>query len=99
MHLYLDFFTKTVFRTRFIQKQGLDRIFVECDTHMYRIGSRDLPSDITLDGGSDWIILHRNFSHYLVNSTDHFLLALKKFYEFTLLPAEVRFCLTFYMWT
>lgn len=28
---------------RFIQKQGLDKTFVECDTRMWRIGDRQLP--------------------------------------------------------
>lgn len=28
---------------RFIQKQGLDKTFVECDTHMWRVGDRELP--------------------------------------------------------
>ena len=29
---------------RFIQKQGLDKTFVECDAHMWRIGDRILPT-------------------------------------------------------
>ncbi|KAG7156935.1 Xylosyltransferase oxt-like [Homarus americanus] len=28
---------------RFLQKQGLDRTFLECETHMWRIGERRLP--------------------------------------------------------
>ena len=30
----------------FIRKQGLDRTFVECDNHLWRIGRRKLPSGI-----------------------------------------------------
>lgn len=74
---------------RFIQKQGLDRTFVECDNHMWRIGTRLLPHDINVDGGSDWIAIHRNYSHYLITSKDSFLTDLKRYYKFTLLPAEV----------
>ena len=74
---------------RFIQKQGLDRTFVECDNHMWRVGRRPIPPDVVIDGGSDWIILHRDFVHYLVNSKDQYLTALKRYFEFTLLPAEV----------
>ena len=31
---------------RFIQKQGLDKTFVQCDGHMWRIGDRKLPLGI-----------------------------------------------------
>ncbi len=75
---------------RFIQKQGLDRTFVECDNHMWRVDMRPLPSEITVDGGSDWIVLHRNYSRYLVADKSKYLTDLKKYYEFSLLPAEVR---------
>ena len=75
---------------RFIQKQGLDRTFVECDNHMWRVDNRKLPVDITVDGGSDWIAIHRNYSRYLVTDRSRFLTGLKRFYEFSLLPAEVH---------
>lgn len=74
---------------RFIQKQGLDRTFVECDNHMWRVGDRPLPPDITIDGGSDWIAINRNYSRYLVTNQDPFLKQLKRYYEYSLLPAEV----------
>ncbi len=74
---------------RFIQKQGLDRTFVECDNHMWRVDMRPLPSEITVDGGSDWIVLHRNYSRYLVADKSKYLTDIKKYYEFSLLPAEV----------
>ena len=75
---------------RFIQKQGLDRTFVECDNHMWRVDNRPLPPDVTVDGGSDWIAITQNYSHYLSTSRDPFLVGLKRYYEFSLLPAEVR---------
>lgn len=77
---------------RFIQKQGLDRTFVECDNHMWRVDTRPLPHDVTVDGGSDWIVLHRNYSRYLVTDKSKFLTDIKKYYEFSLLPAEVYRC-------
>ena len=40
---------------RFIQKQGLAHLFVECDNHMWRIDQRPLQSGIWIDGGSDWL--------------------------------------------
>ena len=75
---------------RFIMKQGLDRTFVECDNHMWRVSNRPLPPDINVDGGSDWIAIHRNFSRYLVTGTDPFLVGLKTYYRYSLLPAEVH---------
>merc|ERR1719285_114339 len=44
---------------KFIKKQGLDRTFHECDTHMWRLGNRELPLGLQIDGGSDWICLNR----------------------------------------
>ena len=76
-------------RSRFIQKQGLDRTFIECDSHMWRVDTRHLPPDITVDGGSDWIAIHHNYSRYLVTDKSTYLTGLKKYYEFSLLPAEV----------
>lgn len=51
---------------RFLQKQGLDKTFVECDRRMWRVGDRRLPHDIQIDGGSDWIALSRLFVEYVV---------------------------------
>lgn len=83
------FFEKHTFLSRFIRKQGLDKTFHECDTHMWRLGSRDLPDGIRMDGGSDWIALNRKFCNYVVHGTDDLLVGLKKIYKYTLLPAEV----------
>ena len=57
---------------------------------MWRVDNRPLPPDVTVDGGSDWIAITRNYSHYLSTSRDPFLVGLKRYYEFSLLPAEVR---------
>lgn len=46
---------------RFIQKQGLDKTFIECDNHMWRTGDRKLPWGVQIDGGSDWVALSREF--------------------------------------
>ncbi|KAM9783706.1 xylosyltransferase 1-like [Syngnathus typhle] len=77
--------------TRFIRKQGLDRLFLECDTHMWRLGDRKIPEGIAVDGGSDWFLLNRAFVEYVVRSTDELVAGLKRFYAFTLLPAESFF--------
>ncbi|TMW41144.1 hypothetical protein DOY81_013776 [Sarcophaga bullata] len=78
---------------RFIQKQGLDKTFVECDTHMWRIGDRKLPTGIQIDGGSDWIGLSKPFVEYVLNNkdTDELLKGLLVIFRHTLLPAESFF--------
>ncbi|XP_077865258.1 xylosyltransferase 1-like [Saccoglossus kowalevskii] len=77
--------------TKFIRKQGLDRTFLECDNHMWRLGDRKLPKGITIDGGSDWLGLNRQFCEYLITSDDDLITGLKIFYKYTLLPAESFF--------
>uniref|UniRef100_A0A672YMK2 Xylosyltransferase 1 n=1 Tax=Sphaeramia orbicularis TaxID=375764 RepID=A0A672YMK2_9TELE len=76
---------------RFIRKQGLDRLFLECDTHMWRLGDRKIPEGIAVDGGSDWFLLNRPFVDYVVNSEDGLITSMKRFYTYTLLPAESFF--------
>ncbi|XP_068581876.1 xylosyltransferase 1 [Cebidichthys violaceus] len=76
---------------RFIRKQGLDRLFYECDTHMWRLGDRKIPEGIAVDGGSDWFLLNRPFVDYVVNSRDELVGSMKRFYAYTLLPAESFF--------
>lgn len=75
---------------RFIQKQGLDKTFVECDTHMWRVGDRTLPDGIQIDGGSDWIALSRSFVQY-VSAEDELIRGLLRVFHHTLLPAESFF--------
>ncbi|CAG9819354.1 unnamed protein product [Phaedon cochleariae] len=77
---------------RFIQKQGLDKTFVECETRMWRIGDRVLPAGIQLDGGSDWVALSRPFVEYVAPpDPDHLVAGLLKIFRHTLLPAESFF--------
>ncbi|XP_062136792.1 xylosyltransferase oxt [Drosophila sulfurigaster albostrigata] len=78
---------------RFIQKQGLDKTFVECDTHMWRIGDRKLPAGIQVDGGSDWVALSRPFVSYVTHPAkeDTLLQELLRIFRHTLLPAESFF--------
>lgn len=78
-----------LFPSRFIRKQGLDRLFLECDAHMWRLGDRRIPEGIAVDGGSDWFLLNRKFVEYVTFSTDDLVTKMKQFYSYTLLPAEV----------
>lgn len=81
-----------LYSLRFIRKQGLDRLFLECDTHMWRLGDRKIPEGITVDGGSDWFLLNRKFVEYVTFSKDDLVTKMKRFYSYTLLPAEVCEC-------
>lgn len=77
---------------RFIQKQGLDKSFVECDAHMWRIGNRQLPWGIQIDGGSDWVALSRSFVSYVsAPEKDELVEGLMSVFKHTLLPAESFF--------
>jgi protein xylosyltransferase len=73
-----------------MRKQGLGKTFIECDTHMWRLGERTLPGGIVLDGGSDWIALNRKFVKYVLSDGNQLILGLKHVFKYTLLPAEVR---------
>ncbi|XP_034250002.1 xylosyltransferase oxt isoform X2 [Thrips palmi] len=77
---------------RFIQKQGLDKSFVECEAHMWRIGNRQLPWGIQIDGGSDWVALSRTFVAFVTSSEqDDLVEGLLTVFKRTLLPAESFF--------
>lgn len=76
---------------RFIKKQGLDRLFHECDNHMWRLGERGIPEGLEVSGGSDWFALTHRFVEYVMNSQDELVSGLKQFYTYALLPAESFF--------
>ena len=75
----------------FVRKQGLDRTFLECENHMWRLGHRYLPAGIRIDGGSDWICLHRDFAEYVSEGLDETIVGLRKVFLHTLLPGESFF--------
>ncbi|XP_055340830.1 xylosyltransferase 2-like [Paramacrobiotus metropolitanus] len=77
---------------KFIKRQGLDKTFYQCEDRMWRVGSRRLPSGIIIDGGSDWVALHRSFCQYLITSPANELIrGLLVVFNHTLLPAESFF--------
>merc|ERR1719285_91579 len=63
----------------------------ESDSHMWRLGNRELPLGLQIDGGSDWICLNRDFASYVVNSEEELVTGLKTLFSYTLLPAESFF--------
>lgn len=84
---------------QFIHKQGLDRVFHQCEGRMWRLGDRSLPAGIRIDGGSDWIGVTRQLAQYATGmsangvkgESDSLLKGLKELYKHTLLPAESFF--------
>ena len=78
---------------QFIHKQGLDRVFHQCESRMWRLGDRTLPAGIRVDGGSDWFGLTRELVQYATgkSNSDQLLAGLKNLYKHTLLPAESFF--------
>lgn len=77
---------------QFIHKQGLDRVFHQCERRMWRLGDRALPAGIRIDGGSDWVGLTRELAEYATSQDpDSLLRGLKDLYRYTLLPAESFF--------
>lgn len=56
---------------------------------MWRLGERQIPAGIVVDGGSDWFVLTRSFVEYVVYTDDPLVAQLRQFYTYTLLPAEV----------
>ena len=75
----------------FITKQGINYTFLQCDNHMWKLGPRQLPEGIVIDGGSDWVTLHRDFIKYVLTTDDVLIKELKHFYKYTLLPVESFF--------
>uniref|UniRef100_A0A915B3N6 protein xylosyltransferase n=2 Tax=Parascaris univalens TaxID=6257 RepID=A0A915B3N6_PARUN len=73
---------------RFIQKQGLDFLFLECENRMWRLGKRlKFPSRVRLDGGSDWVVLTRDFTMFAL-SQDPLARGLRDIFANVLLPVE-----------
>ena len=72
-----------------IRDQGVQHVFYECDTHMWRLAERHVPRDIIWSGGSDWICLNKQFCDYIITSEDDLVRGLKHYHEYSLLPAEV----------
>ncbi|CAL8085627.1 unnamed protein product [Calicophoron daubneyi] len=78
-------------RPRYILAQAMDRMFADCDHYVWHLGPRSLPIGLVLDGGSDWMALPREFAEYVTFGNDPVLMAVKKYYRYSLLPVESFF--------
>ncbi|CAJ0582679.1 unnamed protein product, partial [Mesorhabditis spiculigera] len=76
---------------RFIQKQGFEFVFVECEERMWRVGRREeFPRGLRIDGGSDWVILHKEFAMYSI-SDEELPAKLRTLFSNIILPVESFF--------
>lgn len=75
----------------FLRKQGLEWTFFECENHMWRLAPRKIPENVRIDGGSDWVVLNRQFLDYVTFSDDSLVAGLKEYFRYSLLPAESFF--------
>ena len=73
-----------------MENSGIERTFLQCENRMWRIGVRQLPLGLQIDGGSDWFCLNHEFVEYVLNSGHDYLKHLKTFYNYTILPSEVN---------
>lgn len=79
---------------KYIEKQGLNRNFYQCDDHLWHMGFRNLPSGIVYSGGSDWFALPRSFCMYITEeetNSSGLVKPLIDIFNHTLLPAESFF--------
>ncbi|TKR87275.1 hypothetical protein L596_011694 [Steinernema carpocapsae] len=76
----------------FIQKQGFNFVFHECEERMWRIGQRTyFPEALKIDGGSDWIIISQELADFVLRNDTPIVKGLLKYYETMLLPLESFF--------
>ncbi|VDM97897.1 unnamed protein product [Thelazia callipaeda] len=76
---------------RFIQKQGLEYMFMQCEDRMWRLMKRSrFPKFIRLDGGSDWVVISQDFARYAL-SDDELPRTFRQLFKNVLLPVESFF--------
>ncbi|KAI3418358.1 Catalyzes the first step in biosynthesis of glycosaminoglycan [Globodera pallida] len=75
----------------FLQKQGIHFHFMQCEQRMWRVAERrNYPDNIRLDGGSDWVAVHRDLARFAVS--DSVLSSqMRIFFSSVLLPLESFF--------
>lgn len=58
---------------------------------MWRVGQRPPLNGVVIHGGSDWLILPRDFAYYSVFSNDSLVQGLRNWFENAILPVESFF--------
>ena len=79
--------------SKFLTENAVVQTFVECETHMYKLGPREVPAGIQIDGGSDWYCLSKPFVEYIAlhREDDPLLKELYSVFDYSLMAAESFF--------
>ncbi|VDD82130.1 unnamed protein product [Mesocestoides corti] len=76
---------------KYIHSEGLQYAFVQCRDYVWRVGLRPPLDGVVIHGGSDWLILPRNFCYYSVRGSDDLVSGLRKWFQNAILPVESFF--------
>ncbi|KAI6217860.1 Protein xylosyltransferase [Aphelenchoides fujianensis] len=72
----------------FLKKQGYNYHFMQCENRMWRFSARtNFPKFLRADGGSDWVIIAREFAKYAVSELE-LPTQMRKLFTSVLLPLE-----------
>ncbi|KAI6190281.1 Protein xylosyltransferase [Aphelenchoides bicaudatus] len=72
----------------FLKKQGYNFHFLQCEQRMWRFSPRNnYPKFLRIDGGSDWVIIHREFAKFAISDLE-VPKQLRKLFSSILLPLE-----------
>ena len=69
----------------FCEKQGINHTFYQCERFMYILGKRTMPvykgnNGFHFVGGSDWYVIARAYSEYIVKSQTPYVKQIKRWY-------------------
>ncbi|KAI6237426.1 Cyclin and Carbohydrate-binding WSC and Glycosyl transferase domain containing protein [Aphelenchoides besseyi] len=72
----------------FLKKQGYNYHFMQCENRMWRFSGRtNYPNFLRVDGGSDWVIIDRNFAKFAISELE-LPSRMRKLFTSILLPLE-----------
>ncbi|VDM31545.1 unnamed protein product [Hydatigera taeniaeformis] len=76
---------------KYIHSEGLQYAFVQCGNYVWRAGARPPLDGVVIHGGSDWLILPRDFAFYAVFCNDSLVQGLRIWFRNAILPVESFF--------
>eukprot|EP00108_Taenia_solium_P009103 TsM_000870400 transcript=TsM_000870400 gene=TsM_000870400 len=76
---------------KYIHSEGLQYAFVQCGNYVWRAGVRPPLDGVVIHGGSDWLILPRDFAFYTVFGNDSLVQGLRIWFRNAILPVESFF--------
>ncbi|CUT99591.1 xylosyltransferase [Echinococcus multilocularis] len=76
---------------KYIHSEGLQYAFVQCGNYVWRAGVRPPLDGVVIHGGSDWLVLPRDFAFYTVFGNDDLVRGLRIWFQNAILPVESFF--------